>query len=236
MSGSVGSSGVPTSGQGAGLVERSVNIAVGVAAIVLAIVVVRREFWPPTDGPSRARTAAVEVADWRTLRNYGVLLGDPDAPVVLTEFGDYQCPFCKMFHERLHHVQDSLSERVAFLYIHYPLPSHRMAVPAANAAMCAHEQGRFEEMHDVLFEKQDSLGVLPWEALARTANVDDIERFLRCQASDLPHQLVAAGKALADSLGVDYTPTIMINQWRYEQPPVDSLRVLLQAAINRARR
>lgn len=214
--------------------EKASNLAISIAALVLAAVIVKREFGSSEVPAHQRGILATAVDDWRSLSAWGTWIGDSSSRVVLTEFGDYQCPFCKRFHERLTAIQDSLSEPVGILYIHFPLPSHRFAVAAANAAMCAGEQGLFPEMHDLLYREQQRIGLIDWDTLAVGAGVQDIEKFKACHSLTDPHPRVAAGAYISDSLEILYTPTVMINQWRYADPPVDSLRQILQAALDRA--
>lgn len=88
--------------------------------------------------------------------------GDKDAPVTIIEFSDYQCPFCKRFYDQ---VVPSLEEeyvskgKVRMVFRDYPLNFHKKAVPAAIAANCAGEQGKYWEVHDFLFENPDKLEI-----------------------------------------------------------------------------
>lgn len=217
--------------------EKISNVILTCAAVVLVGVVIRREFFLGAEPLGRERgVEATEVENWRALAPYGEWIGDSSSPVILTEFGDYQCPYCKLFHERLLAIRDSLSAPIGILYIHFPIATHRFAIAAANAATCAAEQGRFDTMHNVLLSQQAAIGLVTWDSLAVLAAVPDRDAFQACHSLTDPKPIVATGLRIADSLGVTYTPTILINQWRYTEPPVDSLRVILQAAIDRLSR
>ncbi|PIR87953.1 MAG: hypothetical protein COU10_01785 [Candidatus Harrisonbacteria bacterium CG10_big_fil_rev_8_21_14_0_10_45_28] len=89
------------------------------------------------------------------------VLGDPNAPVLMVEFGDYQCPFCaQLFREAEHDiiVQYVNTGKVKLVYRDYPLyAKHPAALPAALAAECAGEQGAYWQYHDALFENQNKL-------------------------------------------------------------------------------
>lgn len=93
------------------------------------------------------------------------VIGDPDAPITIIEFSDFQCPFCAKFHAQT--LPALISEYVdtgkaKIVYRDFPLQNiHPNAVPASLAAECANEQGRFKEMHDVLFERQGLWSDLP---------------------------------------------------------------------------
>ena len=84
--------------------------------------------------------------------------GDPDAPVTLVEFSDFQCPFCARFHtQTLPAIQENYIDtgKINFVYRDFPIQSiHPNAIPAALASECADDQGKFWEMHDMIFENQ----------------------------------------------------------------------------------
>ena len=85
--------------------------------------------------------------------------GDPDAPITIIEFSDFQCPFCARFHtQTLPAIFDEYIEqgKVKLVFRDFPIQSiHPNALPASVAAECANEQGNFKDMHDILFEKQN---------------------------------------------------------------------------------
>ena len=93
------------------------------------------------------------------------IIGNPDAPITIIEFSDFQCPFCARFHvQTLPQILDEYVEqgKVKLVFRDFPIQSiHPNALPASAAAECANEQGKFKEMHDTLFEKQNE-----WNKLA----------------------------------------------------------------------
>ena len=86
------------------------------------------------------------------------VIGNPDAPITIIEFSDFQCPFCARFHiQTLPTIMEEYIEKgsVKLVFRDFPIQSiHPNAVPASVAAECANEQGKFKQMHDILFEKQ----------------------------------------------------------------------------------
>jgi protein-disulfide isomerase len=102
--------------------------------------------------------------------------GDPNAPITIIEFSDFQCPFCKVFHETsLPMIEKNYIEtgKVKFVYRDYPIQQiHPNAVPAALGANCANEQGKFWEYHDKLFENQRQ-----WENLDPENGVSTFEKY-----------------------------------------------------------
>jgi protein-disulfide isomerase len=86
------------------------------------------------------------------------LRGSEDAPITLVEFSDYQCPFCKRtFDDTIPDLKEKYinTGKIKHAYRDYPLPFHQNGIPAAIAAECAKEQGKFWEYHDILFTKQE---------------------------------------------------------------------------------
>ena len=86
--------------------------------------------------------------------------GDPDAPITLVEYGDYECPFCGRAYYVIKELQNQFGSKLRFVFRNFPLiQMHPNAESAAETAEFAGEQGRFWEMHDGLYENQDRLGL-----------------------------------------------------------------------------
>jgi len=86
--------------------------------------------------------------------------GDPDAPITLVEYGDYECPFCGRAYYVIKEVQNQFGSKLRFVFRNFPLTEmHPNAESAAETAEFAGEHGRFWEMHDGLYENQDRLGL-----------------------------------------------------------------------------
>ena len=141
--------------------------------------------------------------------------GNPDAPIELVEYGDYECPFCGQAYWSVKAVQEALGDDLRFVFRNFPLAQvHPHALPAAQAAEAAGLQGRFWETHDTLFEHQDMLGETNLFRFAEALGLD-MERFARDFASP-----EVAAKIRADFLsgarsGVNGTPTFFVNGERY---------------------
>jgi protein-disulfide isomerase len=113
---------------------------------------------------------------------------------------------------------------VAILLAHFPMAYHRFALPSARVAECAHEQGRFEQMHQLLFAKQGSLGLKTWGSFALEAAIPSLDEFDACWRSRQPLPRVDRDTTLARRLGVSGTPGILADGWLWRSPP--SLAVL----------
>src|SRR6266436_280276 len=127
-----------------------ITATLAVCAIITTGLVVRREFFAPSAPSARspADEKPVLLPHWREDLGKGIRLGNSQAPVQLMEFADFECPFCGDFHKKLKSLLERYPTQVSLTYVHFPIPGHRFALPAARVAECAAAQGRFEAMHD----------------------------------------------------------------------------------------
>jgi|ERR1700728_278802 len=203
-----------------------------VCALVTTGLVVRREFFSSAPAPAQAEYKTVFVKDWSGDLAKGVRMGAGEAPVQLLEFADFECPFCASFHKDVKALKARHPMQVALTFVHFPLPGHRFALPAARVAECAGDQGRFEAMYDRLFDEQDSLGLKPWSEFATEAGVPDSAAFDACIKRTDPIPRVAEGKALGNQLDVHGTPTVVINGWKLGRPPtLDELDHMVKSIL-----
>lgn len=144
------------------------------------------------------------------------ILGDPDAPVTIVEFSDYQCPFCKRSWEQvLPQLKKNYIDtgKVNFVYRDYPLTSiHPDAMAAAMAAECAGDQGKYFEMHDKLFENISNLKNADLKKYAGQVGLDTAQ-FNSCLDSETHKAEVEKDMADAEKFGVRGTPSFFINGW-----------------------
>jgi protein-disulfide isomerase len=136
--------------------------------------------------------------------------GLEDAPVLVVEFADYECPYCQRIHPDLKKLQQEFPGQVAVAFKDFPLPMHRYAGKAAEAARCAAQQGRFWDFHDVLFDNTPKFEPAQLKEYARTLKLDTA-RFDQCL--DAGEQAVAVQRDLAQGqrLGLTGTPSFFIN-------------------------
>jgi protein-disulfide isomerase len=143
--------------------------------------------------------------------------GSPTAPVWVVEVSDFQCPFCKTWHDSVYRAlrrEFVTPGTVRLAYINYPLSNHANALPAAEAAMCAGAQDKFWEMHDGLFDTQDAWAHMPnaasvFDSVARVKGVD-VAAMRRCIESGSTRALILADAERAQASGVQATPSFII--------------------------
>jgi protein-disulfide isomerase len=142
----------------------------------------------------------------------GPSFGSKNAPVTIVEFSDFQCPFCSRVVPTLKKIKETYKDKVRVVWRNYPLPFHQNAKPAAEAALAAHAQGKFWEMHDKLFENQGSLDRGSLEKYAGEIGID-VARFKADLDSGRYKAQVDADFGYGNSLpgGGMGTPTFFIN-------------------------
>jgi 2-hydroxychromene-2-carboxylate isomerase len=144
--------------------------------------------------------------------------GAPMAKVTLVEFSDFQCPHCAAAHPELMRVLREFDGRVRLVYKYFPLSNHTRAVAAAQAAEAARAQGKFWEMHDLLFEHQRELeepDILKYAAQLGL----DMERFTRDLNAEVTVKRVEADKALGQKLGIEATPSFFVDARPFRESP-----------------
>ncbi|MGE5208975.1 MAG: DsbA family protein [Alphaproteobacteria bacterium] len=162
--------------------------------------------------------------------------GNPDAPVTLEEFGDFQCPPCGQFAAFVHELLKEYDSRLRVVFRNFPLPAHKHAQEAAQAAEAAGLQGKFWEMYDTLYREQalwseasNARGL--FESYAGAIGLD-VDQFKKDMDSDKVRERIDSDHALAESLGVKVTPTLFINNRAIE--PYEKNPEGVRAAINEA--
>ena len=137
-----------------------------------------------------------------------------DGPLAIVEFSDFQCPFCaKHAQETIPALKQELQGKVRYIVLHFPLEMHPQAIPSAEAAECAAEQGKYWDMHDLLFAKQKELGTADYVVYGRSLGLDT-ERFSSCLANDAGLAKVKTDRELAKRLGATATPTLFLGRVR----------------------
>ncbi len=136
--------------------------------------------------------------------------GPAAAPIQIIEFSDFECPFCFRANPTITQVLSTYGDRVRLVYRHLPLPNHPNARPAAEAAACANDQGKFWEYHDRLFANQSRLAAADLKQHAADLGLDSA-KFNSCLDTRRFQKDVDDDMAAAAALGVSGTPHFFIN-------------------------
>jgi protein-disulfide isomerase len=157
--------------------------------------------------------------------------GPADAPVTLVEYGDYQCPHCGHAYPIVKQLQRRFGNKLRFVFRNFPLREvHPQAEEAAEAAEFAGAHGKFWEMHDAIFENQQSLGDRLFVQLAHALKLDPEALAKSLRAGEFAERVQADFAGGARS-GVNGTPTFFINGQRHD---ADFELEMLTAAVNEA--
>jgi protein-disulfide isomerase len=189
---------------------------------------------PATTGMSGLTDSISTSADRARIR------GAESAPVWLVEISDFQCPFCKQWHDETFAKIDQeyvKTGKVRMAYLNFPLTRiHKNAQVAAEAAMCAGVQGKFWELHSSLFQSQprwaeSKTPVVVFDSLARAAGVE-LKAWDRCMTSHATAKLIEADRDRSSKAGVESTPTFFVGDRALAGAyPVDTFRVAIDQAL-----
>jgi protein-disulfide isomerase len=144
------------------------------------------------------------------------VLGRPDAPLTLVEYGDYECPFCGQAYDHVAEVIRRLGDSLRFVFRHFPLAQlHPNAVPAAELAECAGAQGKFWQMHERLFRRQDELEAPYLLELARRVDLD-LDRVVSELEDDIHLERIREDFRGGLRSGASGAPTFFVNGERHD--------------------
>lgn len=165
----------------------------------------------PDAVPVALDTALLRKAD------LGRIDGDTNAKIMILEISDFQCPYCKRFHDETYPSLrgEYISKgKTRIAYVNLPLRSHQNAWPAAEAAMCASVQGKFWAMHDSIFHAQDRWAGIakPDTMFARFASTLTLDRAAwdKCMTSHATRPLIASDADRSSGAGINGTPAFII--------------------------
>src|SRR3989344_5132164 len=160
----------------------------------------------PSDLPPVGARANVEIAE-----DDNFVKGNKDSKVAIVEYSDFECPFCARAHsDALAQIKNAYSdEEVSIIYRHFPLSFHPNAQKAAEASECAAEQGKFTEMHDLLFESGVVGGVATFKQYAQQSGLNT-GQFNTCLDSGKYAQKISAQMQEGSTLGVQGTPGFFV--------------------------
>jgi protein-disulfide isomerase len=170
--------------------------------------------------------------------------GDPNATVWVIEVSDFQCPYCKQWHDETYKtLRDEFvrTGKIRLAYVNFPLAQHQYAWPAAESAMCAGAQGKFWEMHDALFNTQAKWEALPapaafFDSLA-TAQGLNVSRWRSCVQSGKMKSWIQADHDRAQTAGAGSTPSFMIgDKILVGAQPIQELRRAIDSAMVKSKK
>ncbi|MDQ5943535.1 MAG: hypothetical protein QG675_303 [Patescibacteria group bacterium] len=189
------------------------TILIGLAILFVVVFIVRALMAP--DGSQTGSSTEITQEDKDALKT-GASIGDPNSQVVVTEFGDYQCPACAQWHIFLKDtVLPKYDGKILFVFKNFPLPIHKNAESAAYAVEAAGLQGKFWEMHNLVYENQPE-----WE---NEANADgkfeeyanrvglNIDQWKKDKGSGKIKDLVEKDTTLGEKLNLPGTPSFLVN-------------------------
>ncbi len=194
------------------------------AAIVIAGVVIAGAVYFSRVGPKEGATPVANQAaqptpreaslDIRPISGDDHIRGSEDAAVTIVEYSDFECPYCKVFHQGMIQLLADYPGQIRWVYRHAPIQQlHAKAFAEANASECAAAQGKFWEFSDVVFAtttSNDGLNLADMPNLARQAGVADIATFESCVASNEFQEKIEAQLQDGKNAGLQGTPFNMI--------------------------
>ena len=185
-----------------------------------------------THEPAPNGAATAKVTDLYRVPVEGLpQIGDPDAPVTLIEFTDYQCPFCQRAEQTVGRLRATYGDALRVVVAERPLPAHDRARPAALAALAADAQGKFETMHAGLFALAGNLTEASIVSTARQSGLDLAHFEVDRNAAPL-----APSEQLAERMGVTGTPTFFVNGRRIVgAQPYETFRDVVEERLTAAR-
>lgn len=179
-------------------------------------------------GPDATKSYAVSVGK-------SPVLGNKDAWVTIVEISDFQCPFCSRGAATVKEVEKKYKGDVRVVFKHNPLPFHPRAMPAAVAAVCAGQQGKFWPLADDMFAEQSKLGD---DDLLKLASKHGVEEgpFKACLAAAETKAVVAEDMALAAKFGARGTPAFFINgRFLSGAQPAPAFEALVDEELKKAK-
>jgi protein-disulfide isomerase len=214
------------------VLSKAADLATVIAALIISALAVDR--WLLRSGaPGAPPPEVAYIDDWRAhADSAGIWTGNGNAPVVLVEFMDAQCPFCAALAPVVDSLHVQFGDQLAVVVLHWPLDFHEHAKEAAVAWECAHRQGRFYPMLQATFAEQQAIGVRDWSEYAEDAGVADLTAFAACAAlpaDSFPR--IARGVQVALQTRAAGTPTVWINGRRVRHDGA-ALREAIQGELD----
>lgn len=193
------------------------KILAGLGVLTVIAIVVGSFFFTKPPEPKEIDTKPADAS--LLVREASYRIGNDDAPVRIVEFGDYQCPACGAADPVVKKVLEQYADKVQFVFRHFPLPNHSNAQASSMAAEAAGAQGKYWEMHELLYarqsewsEKTNATEVFIKFAQEIGINVDDFKKAMDSKAYQAN---IDSGLTDGNALGVNSTPTFYIQGIKY---------------------
>lgn len=169
----------------------------------------------PVDKEQTAEILRVKNDDWTK--------GSPESPITIVEYLDFECEACRVYYQMTKQLSEQYKDKVRFVVRYFPLPNHKNSLTSALAVEAAGRQGKFWEMHDILYENQTVWGEKQFstpEVFVEYANKIelDMERYKKDIAGQELKDRINRDKNSAISLGIQGTPTFFINGEKIPNP------------------
>src|SRR3989338_3918479 len=214
------------------------KVATVVLIVILAVVAFKGSFGTAPTGGAVVPTGGEPtptVIDMEGLLDDDEVRGDEDAPVTIIEWSDFECPFCARFYtDTLPSIEQEYikTRKVKLIYRDFPLSFHPNAQKAAEAAECAGEQGKYWEMHDMLFEQGVQGGVTGFKQYAKNLGLNTA-KFDTCLDTGTMAAEVRADMADGSSAGIQGTPGFLVNgKLISEAQPFTVFKQVIDAELN----
>lgn len=214
--------------------EQIVTVALAAAAIAVAMAAIDQIAGGGNDSVL-SRPRVLQDEDWERALSLGIhVAGSPTAPVKVVALMDLQCPACRGFHEVALELTSDDPRRVEILYGHYPLSYHPQALAAARIAECAlaESASAFVDWISTVFQNQSQLRDEPWRPFAKEAGLPADVDPVACAGDAGMDWRIEAGLDLGESIGLQGTPTVIVNGMVYPAPPsLEEMRSFVNAAL-----
>jgi protein-disulfide isomerase len=214
--------------------QGSTNKPLLIGVIAAAVLIFAGLTWAILSAPSGTPTVTGNVTFNDTSSTPSI--GPSDAAVTVHIYGDFQCPACKAAEPGLEAAIQQFKDRVKFVWKDFPLLTiHRNARDGANAARCAQDQGKFWEMHDLLYTEQDSWAEQPDPSASFSAYAGrlgmDVSKFDACYSAKTDDDTVMADENEGTANGVNATPTFYVGKTQYVGMAAGQWAGILNAAL-----
>jgi len=186
--------------------------------------------------PTAAAKPGRPAIDYNKVHNLPIgssaIKGNKSASITIVEFSDFQCPYCARLQPTLTQVLNAYPKDVKLVFKDFPLSFHKQAKNAAKAARAAGEQGKYWEMHDLIFEKFSTVNEAMMKEFAGKLNLD-MNKFNADFGSTKYDQLIQQDINMGRTAGVTGTPSLFLNGKRMQRRSVDDFKTAIDAILKK---